>query len=143
MRTDDLVGAGLVAGDGKANPADRRSWRAAPGSAVRIAEQTRVTGLVKQGRRVAAVETDQGTIRCQDAGDRGRRYWSRAVGRMCGVTIPLIRVEHMYIVTERIAGVTPDLPVMRDPDGYIYFKEEVAGLVMGGFEPKAKPWGME
>ena len=49
----------------------------------------------------------------------------------------------MYIVTGRIEGVHPDLPVMRDPDGYIYFKEEVGGLVMGGFEPKAKPWGMD
>ena len=49
----------------------------------------------------------------------------------------------MYIVTGRIDGVTPDLPVMRDPDGYIYFKEEVGGLLMGGFEPVAKPWGMD
>ncbi len=62
---------------------------------------------------------------------------------MCGVTIPLHSAEHMYIVTERIDGVHPDLPVLRDPDGYIYFKEEVGGLVMGGFEPDAKPWGMD
>ena len=46
----------------------------------------------------------------------------------------------MYIVTGRIDGVHPDLPVMRDPDGYIYVKEEVGGLLMGGFEPVAKPW---
>lgn len=58
---------------------------------------------------------------------------------MCGVTVPLHSAEHYYIVTERIPGVHPDLPVMRDPDGYIYFKEEVGGLVMGGFEPNAKP----
>ncbi len=45
----------------------------------------------------------------------------------------------MYIVTERIEGVTPDLPVMRDPDGYTYYKEEVGGLVMGGFEPRPSP----
>lgn len=69
--------------------------------------------------------------------------WAKAVGRLCGVTVPLHSAEHYYIVTERIDGVHPDLPVMRDPDGYIYFKEEVGGLVMGGFEPNAKPWGME
>ena len=46
----------------------------------------------------------------------------------------------MYIVTERIDGVPPDLPCLRDPDGYVYFKEEVGGLLMGGFEPEAKPW---
>ncbi len=68
--------------------------------------------------------------------------WAKAVGRLCGVTVPLHSAEHYYIVTERIAGVHPDLPVMRDPDGFIYFKEEVGGLVMGGFEPNAKPWGM-
>ena len=37
---------------------------------------------------------------------------------------------------------TPDLPVLRDPDGHIYFKEEVGGILMGGFDPWAKPWGM-
>lgn len=68
--------------------------------------------------------------------------WAKAVGRLCDVTVPLHSAEHYYIVTERIAGVHPDLPVMRDPDGFIYFKEEVGGLVMGGFEPDAKPWGM-
>jgi 4-methylaminobutanoate oxidase (formaldehyde-forming) len=62
---------------------------------------------------------------------------------MCGVSIPLHSAEHMYIVTGQIDGVHPDLPVMRDPDGYVYFKEEVGGLVMGGFEPDAKPWGMD
>ena len=44
------------------------------------------------------------------------------------------------MVTEPIDGVHPDLPVLRDPDGYTYFKEEVGGLVVGGFEPEAKPW---
>ena len=51
--------------------------------------------------------------------------------------------EHFYLVTEKIDGVTPDLPVIRDPDGYLYYKEEVGGLVMGGFEPKAKPWNVD
>ena len=62
---------------------------------------------------------------------------------MCGVTVPLHSAEHMYIVTGRIDGVHPDLPVLRDPDGYIYVKEEVGGLLMGGFEPVAKPWAMD
>ena len=62
---------------------------------------------------------------------------------MVGVTVPLHACEHMYIVTEPMEGVPRDLPVMRDPDGYIYFKEEVGGLLMGGFEPVAKPWGKD
>jgi glycine cleavage system aminomethyltransferase T len=56
--------------------------------------------------------------------------------------VPLYSAEHFYIVTRPIDGVTPDLPVIRDPDGFIYYKEEVGGLVMGGFEPVAKPWNV-
>jgi 4-methylaminobutanoate oxidase (formaldehyde-forming) len=56
--------------------------------------------------------------------------------------VPLQSAEHFYLVTRPIAGVMPDMPVIRDPDGCIYYKEEVGGLVMGGFEPHAKPWGM-
>ena len=59
------------------------------------------------------------------------------------MTVPLWSAEHFYIVTDRIEGVHPMLPVMRDPDGFIYYKEEVGGLVMGGFEPKAKPWPVD
>jgi 4-methylaminobutanoate oxidase (formaldehyde-forming) len=69
--------------------------------------------------------------------------WARELGRMSGVTIPLHACEHMYIVTRPIAGVSADLPVLRDPDGHIYVKEEVRGLLMGGFDPWAKPWGTE
>ena len=54
--------------------------------------------------------------------------------------MPLHSAEHFYVVTDQIDGVHPDLPVLRDPDGYTYFKEEVGGLVVGGFEPTAKPW---
>ena len=59
---------------------------------------------------------------------------------MCGVTVPLHSAEHFYVVTEQIEGIHRDLPILRDPDGYTYFKEEVGGLVVGGFEPQAKPW---
>jgi 4-methylaminobutanoate oxidase (formaldehyde-forming) len=59
---------------------------------------------------------------------------------MAGVNVPLHSAEHFYVVTEPIDGVHRDLPVLRDPDGFIYVKEEVGGLLVGGFEPKAKPW---
>jgi 4-methylaminobutanoate oxidase (formaldehyde-forming) len=57
--------------------------------------------------------------------------------------VPLYPAEHFYIVTDKIEGVHPMLPVMRDPDGFIYYKEEVGGLLMGGFEPQAKPWTVD
>ena len=66
--------------------------------------------------------------------------WAKQVGSMAGVNVPLHSAEHFYVVTEAIAGVHTDMPILRDPDGYTYFKEEVGGLVIGGFEPEAKPW---
>ena len=91
---------------------------------------------------MTGVETDRGRIAAEVVVNCAGQ-WARQFGLMAGVTVPLYSAEHFYIVTDSIEGVHPELPVMRDPDGYIYFKEEVGGLVMGGFEPEAKPWGME
>ncbi len=66
--------------------------------------------------------------------------WAKALGDQVGVTVPLHSAEHFYVVTDAVEGCHPDLPIMRDPDGWTYFKEEVGGLVVGGFEPDAKPW---
>ncbi|VVD91145.1 GcvT family protein [Pandoraea fibrosis] len=153
MRTDDLVGAVWLPGDGKANPTDltQALARGARSRGVRIAENTCITEIHTASPN--GIRTATGVSWRHKNGESGRidaeivvncaGQWAKAVGRMCGVTVPLHSAEHYYIVTERIAGVHPDLPVMRDPDGYIYFKEEVGGLVMGGFEPNAKPWGMD
>jgi 4-methylaminobutanoate oxidase (formaldehyde-forming) len=97
--------------------------------------------LVKQGA-VTGVETEEGPVRSEIVVNCAGQ-WARQLGRMSGVTVPLYSAEHMYVVSGRIDGVHPDLPCLRDPDGYIYFKEEVGGVVMGGFEPDAKPWNMD
>jgi hypothetical protein len=88
------------------------------------------------------VRTAQGDVRCETLVNCAGQ-WARQFGRLAGVNVPLYSAEHFYIVTGKIPGVHPMLPVMRDPDGYIYYKEEVGGLVMGGFEPQAKPWAMD
>lgn len=144
MRTDDLVGAVWLPGDGKANPADitQALAKGARNSGVRIFEKTRVTSIDTKDGRVTGVQTTQGPITAEIVVNCGGQ-WARQVGRMVGVTVPLYSCEHMYIVTEKMEGVPRDLPVMRDPDGYIYFKEEVGGLLMGGFEPDAKPWNKD
>lgn len=141
MRTDDLVGAVWLPGDGKANPADitQALARGARNGGVRILEKTRVTAIDTSDGRVTGVQTTQGPIRAEIVVNCGGQ-WARQLARTVGVTVPLYSCEHMYIVTEKMEGVPRDLPVMRDPDGYIYFKEEVGGLLMGGFEPQAKPW---
>ena len=143
MRTDDLLAAVWLPGDGKANPADlcQALARGARAGGARILEGVRVTGFAKKNGHVVGLETTAGNIACETVALCAGQ-WSRDLGRKAGVTVPLHSAEHFYIVTKRIAGVTPDLPVMRDPDGFIYYKEEVGGLLMGGFEPVAKPWGM-
>ena len=69
--------------------------------------------------------------------------WGREVGRMCGVNVPLHACEHFYIVTEPIEGLPKDLPTLRDPGGHAYYKEDAGKLLLGAFEPVAKPWGMD
>ena len=144
MRTDDLVGAVWLPGDGKANPTDitQALAKGARNGGVRIFEKTRVTAIDTKDGRVTGVQTTEGPIAAEIVVNCGGQ-WARQVGRMVGVTVPLYSCEHMYIVTEKMENVPRDLPVMRDPDGYIYFKEEVGGLLMGGFEPEAKPWNKD
>ncbi|KQW36964.1 FAD-dependent oxidoreductase [Rhizobacter sp. Root404] len=144
LRTDDLEGGLWIPGDGKANPADLTMSLAkgARNRGVKIVEDIEVTGVLTENGRVAGVRTTQGDVRCEVLVNCAGQ-WARQFGRLAGVNVPLYSAEHFYIVTDRIDGVHPMLPVMRDPDGFIYYKEEVGGLVMGGFEPQAKPWRMD
>jgi len=148
LRTDDLHGAMWIPGDGKANPADlcMSLAKGARNRGVRIVEGVEVTGVVTErdggSRRVAGVRTAEGDVRCEVLVNCAGQ-WARQFGLLSGVNVPLYSAEHFYIVTGRIDGVHPMLPVVRDPDGFIYYKEEVGGLLMGGFEPKAKPWRVD
>jgi len=144
MRTDDLLGALWLPDDAKVNPADvtQALAKGARMNGARIFEQTRVTAIHQKNGVATGVATPRGDIAAEVVINCAGQ-WAKAVGRLAGVTVPLHSAEHMYIVTGRIEGVHPDLPVLRDPDGYIYVKEEVGGLLMGGFEPVAKPWAMD
>jgi 4-methylaminobutanoate oxidase (formaldehyde-forming) len=144
LRADDLQGALWFAQDGKANPADltQSLAKGARDLGVKIVQGVRVNGVKIAGGAVAGISTSGGEIKCEFLVNCTGQ-WARQFGAMAGVNVPLHSAEHFYIVTERIEGVHPMLPVMRDPDGCTYFKEEVGGLLMGGFEPKAKPWGMD
>ena len=141
MRVDDLVGAIWLPADGKANPTDL-TMALAKGARMRgtrVVEKTRVTGILNDDGRVTGVRTDAGDVEAEIVVNCAGQ-WAKQVGAMAGVNVPLHSAEHFYVVTEHIDGVHPDLPILRDPDGYTYFKEEVGGLVIGGFEPEAKPW---
>ncbi len=141
METRDLLGALWLPGDGRANPTDLTAAlaRGARQRGAVVRERTAVTGIIVSGGAVAGVRTADGDIEAEIVVNCAGQ-WAKQVGEMCGVTVPLHSAEHFYVVTDQLDGVHPNLPVLRDPDGYTYFKEEVGGLVVGGFEPAAKPW---
>jgi heterotetrameric sarcosine oxidase gamma subunit len=141
MQVADLAGAIWLPGDGRANPTDLTAAlaRGARDRGVTIKERTRVTGIATRNGAVTGVRTGQGDVEAEVIVNCAGQ-WAKQVGAMCGVTVPLHSAEHFYVVTEQIDGVHRDLPILRDPDGYTYIKEEVGGLLVGGFEPEAKPW---
>ena len=141
METGDLEGAIWLPDDGKANPTDLTYAlaRGARTGGATIRERTRVTGILTSGGAVTGVATEEGDVEAEIVVNCAGQ-WAKQVGAWCGATVPLHSCEHFYVVTDQIDGVHRDLPVLRDPDGYTYFKEEVGGLVVGGFEPAAKPW---
>ncbi len=141
LETSDLVGASWLPTDGQASPTDitQSLARGARMHGATILEGVRVTGVEMDGRRILALRTSQGRIAADVVINCGG-MWAREIGAMAGVNVPLQPVRHQYIVTEKIAGLAPDVATIRDPDRRTYFKEEVGGLVMGGYEPDPIAW---
>jgi sarcosine dehydrogenase len=141
MQVDDVIGAAYLPTDGQASPSDlvQALARGARSHGVRIHEDAAVTAIRTENGRVTGVETAEGFIACEKlvlcAGQ-----WTRQLATRAGVNVPLVSVQHQYLITDRIDGIPPDLPTLRDPDRLTYYKEEVGGLVMGGYEPNPKPW---
>ena len=142
LAIEDLVGAVYLPKDGRTNPVDTTQAlaRAARNGGARIVEGVRVTGIQRAGGRVTGVTTDAGEVRA-DVVVNCAGMWGREVGALAGVNVPLQAAEHFYIVTEAIPGLPPDLPILRDADACSYFKEDTGKLLVGWFEPRAKPWG--
>jgi 4-methylaminobutanoate oxidase (formaldehyde-forming) len=141
IQVDDVLGAIWLPGDGRANPTDltQALAKGARAGGARIVERVRVTDILTQRGRASGVRTDQGDLTAEVVVNCAGQ-WAKAIGDLVGVTVPLHSAEHFYVVTEQVEGVHRDLPILRDPDGYTYVKEEVGGLLVGGFEPVAKPW---
>jgi glycine cleavage system aminomethyltransferase T/glycine/D-amino acid oxidase-like deaminating enzyme len=141
LETADLLGGIWLPGDGTANPTDltQALARGARQRGATVVEHVRVLEVVVKGGAVTGVRTDLGDIEAEIVVNCAGQ-WAHHLAAEIGVAVPLHSAEHFYVVTDQIEGVRPDLPILRDPDGYTYFKEEVGGLVVGGFEPVAKPW---
>ncbi len=143
MQIDDLVGAAFLPTDGQANPSDitQALARGARQAGVTICEDTEVLEVDVQDGVIKGVITNNGRIDCQMvvccAGQ-----WTRTLAATVGVSVPLVSVQHQYILTDQMKGVTSTLPTLRDPDRLTYYKEEVGGLVMGGYEPNPILWAI-
>jgi 4-methylaminobutanoate oxidase (formaldehyde-forming) len=141
LEVDDLVGATLLPSDGQASPSDiaQSLAKGARLHGAKLFEGIGITGFETKDGRVAAVLTDSGRI-ASDKVVLAAGMWSRQIAALAGVSVPLQPVKHQYVVTERMEGLVPGLPTIRDPDRRTYFKEEVGGLVFGGYEPDPVAW---
>ena len=141
MNVDDVIGAAFMPTDGQANPSDitQALAKGARMAGAQIFEDTKVTDIEMDNGKICAVLTENGRIECDKivlcAG-----LWTRNFAKRFGVNVPLVAMEHQFMITEPIEGVSKDLPTLRDPDRLTYYKEEVGGLVMGGYEANPIAW---
>ena len=141
LNTDGILGAAFIPGDGMANPTDvtMAMAKAARMAGARVFENTKVTGILRRDGRVAGVSTPRGDIACEYVVNC-TGMWARELAGQSEVIVPLHAAEHFYLVTEPIEALTPDLPVLRMPDEATYARNEAGKLMVGFFEPGAKPW---
>jgi 4-methylaminobutanoate oxidase (formaldehyde-forming) len=144
INLEGAVGGVFLPKDGQTNPIDTTQAYAkgARMGGARIIEGVKVRRILVEGGRAIGVMTDQGDIRAETT-VLAAGMWSRELAHDVGVSVPLHAAEHFYIVTEPIDGLAKDLPVLRVPDECAYYKEDAGKILLGAFEPEAKPWGME
>jgi 4-methylaminobutanoate oxidase (formaldehyde-forming) len=139
---DGVVGAAYLESDGYLDPSQLCYTLAAMARAagVRVAERTRVLGIDVRDGRIRGVRTDRGDIECEVVVNCAGMF-AAEIGRMAGVRVPVVPMSHQYVVTEPLTP-RPEkpLPTLRDPDLLVYFRPEVDGLVMGGYERDPEPW---
>ncbi|MHA1601366.1 MAG: FAD-dependent oxidoreductase, partial [Alphaproteobacteria bacterium] len=144
LNADDVVGGVYLPGDGQTSPTDTTMAlaKAARQAGVRICEDTKVTDVLTANGRATGVRTEHGDVAAEVVVNCAG-MWAHEVGRRAGVNVPLHACEHFYVVTEAVANLPANLPVLRDPDFCTYYKEDAGKILLGAFEPHAKPWGMD
>ncbi len=140
----DLVGAVYMPTDGRVDGSGVTfaMARGARSRGVEISTETTVREIKVKNGRVDAVVTDKGTIRTPVVVNAAG-MWADQIGRMVGVRVPVVPMMHQYLLTEPIAGMQREFPVVRDPDLRVYFREEVKGILVGGFEAEPEPWSTD
>ncbi len=140
MRGDDVLGAVWSPDDGRVSPSDvcAALVKAARGLGAQIFENTGVTGILTKKGRIAGVQTNSGTVKC-DAVAICAGLWSRELGAMAGADVPALACEHFYLLTKPIAGISGNMPTLSDHDSHLYIRDDSGGLLVGCFEPMGKP----
>jgi len=141
---DDVIGGVFLPGDGQTDPVNT-TMALAKGAKMRgaeIFEETKVTDILHKNGVVTGVSTDKGDIQAEFVVNCAG-MWGRELGEAAGVNVPLHASEHFYFVTEHIEGLVRGAPTLRDMGGFTYYKEDAGQLLVGAFEPEAKPWGMK
>ncbi|MEO1550081.1 MAG: FAD-dependent oxidoreductase [Pseudomonadota bacterium] len=148
VNVDDMTGAVYLPKDGQGDPANiaLALAKGAKMGGAQVLEGTKVTAIHQKDGRVTGVDWateggETGSTQANFVVNCGG-MWGHALGRMAGVTVPLHACEHFYIVSEPIDGLS-QLPVLRVPDECAYYKEDAGKMMLGAFEPVAKPWAMD
>ena len=148
MSTDGVLGAIWLPTDGWLDPSGLAQALAAGARkrGAKIRTHTRVVAITADHGRVTGVEVEgrggRETISTEVVVNAGGMF-APEIGRLAGVTIPIIPMAHQYLFTEAIEGVDPGMPQLRDPDNLVYYREEVGGLCMGGYERNPAPWSLD
>ena len=144
IHNEDLVGSVYMPKDGQADPIGVTNVlaKAAKMEGVQIFEKTPVKKILVKNNRITGVETSNGSIDCEYV-VLASGMWSRQIGEEINVSVPLYPNEHFYIITEPMKDLPKDLPVLRDYNACLYLKEDAGKMLVGIFEPNAKPAFME
>lgn len=144
LNIDDVLGAIHLPMDGMASPVDvtQSLAKGARMGGAQIFENTKVIDIKSHNGFATGVITEAGDIDAEYVVNCAG-MWARDFGRKAGVNVPLHAAEHFYVVTESMPNLTPGIATLRDMDGYCYYKEDAGKLLVGMFEPNAKPWGMD
>lgn len=144
MSPKGIVGAAFLPTDGQIDPSGvtYAFAQGARNQGATIVTETRVTGITLKDGEVYEVITEKGNIKTEIVVNAAG-IWAPEIGKMVGISIPIIPMEHQYIITKPIEGVRRGMTTMRDPDHLVYFREEVGGLMMGGYEHNPIPWALD
>jgi 4-methylaminobutanoate oxidase (formaldehyde-forming) len=137
---DDVVGGTYFPTDATVNPGDAALALAkgAHDRGARFVFGATVTGFRIDRGRVRGVSTDRGDVETETV-VLAAGLWTSELARLAGVSVSLYPAEHVWVMTEPAAGADEALPILRDPDGYLYVRHYGGRYLVGAFEPQGKP----